>query len=75
MCYGDGMRSFGQGISPQAALWVSMHEAARAAEALERARRVLDDREVEALATRHAEARRARRQATRSTSVAVQSAR
>jgi hypothetical protein len=39
-----------------------MREAARAAEALERRRRELDDQEVEALATRHAEVRRARRQ-------------
>jgi hypothetical protein len=57
-----GMRSFGQGISPQAALWESTHEAALASEALERIRRALDDQEVEALATRRAEARRARRQ-------------
>jgi hypothetical protein len=55
------MRSFGQGISPQAALWESLHEAAIASAARERARRDLDDQEVEALATRHAEARRARR--------------
>jgi hypothetical protein len=62
------MRSFGQGISPQAALWESNREAALATEALERVRRALDDQEVEALATRRAEARRARMQASEAAS-------
>jgi hypothetical protein len=66
------MRSFSQTISPQAVLWESMREAAREAEALERARRALDDQEVEALATRHADERRAQRlAATTSSKVAV----
>lgn len=58
------MRSIGQGISPQAALWEAMREAARLAEATDSARRELDAEEAESLATRHAEARRARRRAS-----------
>jgi hypothetical protein len=58
------MHSFGQAFSPRAVVWVSMREAERATEVLDRTRRALDDDEVEALATRRAEARRARRQAS-----------
>ena len=57
------MNSYAQVLSPRAARWVAMHEVEQATEALDRERHALDASEAEALATRHAEARRAQRQA------------
>ncbi len=61
MRYSAAMRSFGLLLTGQAATWTTLREADRASVALEHTRRMLDDDEVEAVAARHADDRRARR--------------